>query len=172
MSSISYFAFQLKFKTGKPRRGKNKAKGDCCFMSSSATQGWVGVQARVRRKFPEALRNLYHSPSTQVTKSEAWSGLQAGAWVGKIIGDDPERPCVGRWVVGGEVSLQRLKRVFWAGPLSEMWAMRRNGVEHGSVNYGLPPAFVREISWERSHAYLCMCGLWLPCHSSGRTVSS
>ena len=32
------------------RLEKNKVKGDCCFMSSSATPGWVGVQARLQRR--------------------------------------------------------------------------------------------------------------------------
>lgn len=49
--------FPAQVRTGKQcRLRENKVKGDCCLMSNSATQGWVGAQARAWRRLPEALR--------------------------------------------------------------------------------------------------------------------
>lgn len=65
-----YFTFQLMLRTGKPcRLGENKGKGDCGFMSSSDTPGWVGAQAKVQGRLT---RRPWESstPLSRVLKSE------------------------------------------------------------------------------------------------------
>lgn len=54
VSCISHVAFQLGVKTGKPRGWKDMVRGGCCLVSSSATQGWVGVQARGLEEVPRS----------------------------------------------------------------------------------------------------------------------
>lgn len=79
------------------RLEKNKIKGDCCFMSSSATPGWVGVQARLQRR---STRRPWESRPLFIQGPESWSkkSIKAGSWVTDSSETMQERLCLGRWV--------------------------------------------------------------------------
>ena len=149
------------------RLEKNKVKGDCCFMSNSATHGWAGVQARLRMRLtrrPWESRSLFLYPESWKLKQKVHQSWHLGD---RLLWDNAM--CLGRWVGAWGTKFAKAK-TGWARPLSEMWEIQQNGLVQGSVNYGSTYVFINKVLLEYQHAHLFTYCLWLPYCYSGRTA--